>query len=65
MSSLAKGAEIENEAKEHKFNNTCASDIESSSRILVNENWNRFKIYHKVRIVSKKGERFESDRANW
>ena len=51
--------------KEHKLKNTYVSDVDTCSAILGMGCWNRFKIRHKDRIVSKKGQHFELDHANW
>ena len=55
MNSLIKGTDIEKNVKEHKLKHTHVSDIESCSGMLGMGYWNRFKIRHKDRIVSKKG----------
>ena len=65
MSSLVKGVEIENEAKERELKNTHARSTESCFGIMGSGCWNRLKSHHKDRIVSKKGENFELDRDNW
>ena len=63
--SLIKGTDIEKIVKEHKLKHDCISDIESCSGMLGMGYQNRFKIRHKDRIVSNKGEKIELDRANW